>query len=101
MRPLRGFPQKENDTKLRSEDIAYTVKAMLEMDDRGFLPELSVFATNPVRLEGAVMVMGARAVFSKPAPVPGSTAEKATAAGGARVVRGLVEDSELVAGHLL
>jgi len=43
-----GFPQKENDTKLRSEDIAYTVKAMLEMDDRGFLPELSVFATNPV-----------------------------------------------------
>jgi hypothetical protein len=23
------------------------VKAMLEMDDRGFAPELSVFATNP------------------------------------------------------
>ncbi len=43
-----GFAQKKNETKLRSEDIAYVVKAMLEMDDRGFTPELSVFATNPV-----------------------------------------------------
>src|SRR5208282_1172793 len=34
-----GFEQKENDTKLRSEDIAYVVKVMLEMNDRGFLPE--------------------------------------------------------------
>jgi len=42
-----GFEQKENDTKLRSEDIAYVVKVMLEMNDRGFLPETSVFATNP------------------------------------------------------
>ena len=25
-----------------------TVKAILEMDDRGFTPEVSVFATNPV-----------------------------------------------------
>lgn len=42
-----GLTQKENATKLRSEDIAYMVKAILEMDDRGFTPELSVFATNP------------------------------------------------------
>jgi 3-oxoacyl-[acyl-carrier protein] reductase len=43
-----GLPQKQNETKLRSEDIAYVVRAMLEMDDRGFIPELSAFATNPV-----------------------------------------------------
>src|SRR5712692_6128614 len=30
-----GFEQKENPTKLRGEDIAHMVKAMLEMDDRG------------------------------------------------------------------
>src|SRR5579862_7388096 len=42
-----GLSQKENATKLRGEDIAYVVKAILEMDDRGFTPELSVFATNP------------------------------------------------------
>jgi 3-oxoacyl-[acyl-carrier protein] reductase len=43
-----GFAQKENATKLRGEEIAHIVKAALEMDDRGFTPELSVFATNPV-----------------------------------------------------
>ena len=42
-----GLPQKENPTKLHGEDIAHIVRAMLEMDDRGFTPELSVFATNP------------------------------------------------------
>ena len=42
-----GLAQKENASKLRSEDIAYVVKAMLEMDERGFAPELSIFATNP------------------------------------------------------
>jgi 3-oxoacyl-[acyl-carrier protein] reductase len=42
-----GFPQKDNPSKLRGEDIAHAVKAILEMDDRGFTPELSVFATNP------------------------------------------------------
>ena len=40
--------QKANETKLRGEEIAFMVKAALEMDDRGFTPELSVFATNPV-----------------------------------------------------
>ena len=42
-----GYAQKENLTKLRSEDIAHMVKAILEMDDRGFTPELTIFATNP------------------------------------------------------
>ena len=42
-----GLPQKENATKLRGEEIAYMVKAILEMDDRGFTPELSIFASNP------------------------------------------------------
>ena len=42
-----GFTQKENPTKLRSEDIAHAVRAVLEMNDRGFTTELTVFATNP------------------------------------------------------
>jgi 3-oxoacyl-[acyl-carrier protein] reductase len=43
-----GLPQnKENPTKLRGEDIAHAVKSALEMDERGFTPELTVFATNP------------------------------------------------------
>ena len=42
-----GLTQSENPTKLRGEDIAHAVKAALEMDDRGFIPELTVFATNP------------------------------------------------------
>jgi len=44
---VAGFEQEQNETKLRAEDIAYMVKAVLEMDDRGFTPELSIFATNP------------------------------------------------------
>lgn len=44
-----GFPQAaDNPTKLRGEDIAHMIKAVLEMEDRGFTPELSIFATNPV-----------------------------------------------------
>lgn len=42
-----NLPQKDNATKLRGEDIAFMVKAVLEMEDRGFTPELSIFATNP------------------------------------------------------
>jgi 3-oxoacyl-[acyl-carrier protein] reductase len=42
-----GFAQKDNPTKLRGEDIAHAVRAVLEMDDRGFTTELTVFATNP------------------------------------------------------
>ena len=46
--PTAGLPQKANETKLRGEEIAHAVKAALEMDDRGFTTELTVFATNPV-----------------------------------------------------
>lgn len=42
-----GFDQKDNPTKLHAEDIAHMVKCVLEMDDRGFTTELTVFATNP------------------------------------------------------
>jgi 3-oxoacyl-[acyl-carrier protein] reductase len=43
-----GLPQnKENPTKLRGEDIAHAVRTALEMHDRGFTIETTVFATNP------------------------------------------------------
>jgi len=42
-----GFEQKSNATKLLPADIAHAVKAVLEMEDRGFVTELTVFATNP------------------------------------------------------
>jgi 3-oxoacyl-[acyl-carrier protein] reductase len=43
-----GLAQKSSDpTKLRGDEIAHAVKAALEMDDRGFITELTVFATNP------------------------------------------------------
>ena len=37
----------EEDNKLRAHEIGYAIKAVLEMDDRGFIPELQVWATNP------------------------------------------------------
>jgi 3-oxoacyl-[acyl-carrier protein] reductase len=40
-----GRPQ--SDRKLRSAEIAHAALSMLEMDDRGFITELSVWATNP------------------------------------------------------
>ncbi|MEA2237125.1 MAG: 3-oxoacyl-[acyl-carrier protein] reductase [Thermoanaerobaculia bacterium] len=40
-----GRPQ--SDRKLRAEEIAHAALSMLEMDDRGFITELSVWATNP------------------------------------------------------
>jgi 3-oxoacyl-[acyl-carrier protein] reductase len=43
-----GFEQKVNDSKLRASEIAHAVRAALEMDDRGFTTEVTVFATNPV-----------------------------------------------------
>jgi 3-oxoacyl-[acyl-carrier protein] reductase len=42
-----GFQQRDNPTKLRGEDIALMVRSILEMDERGFTTELTVFATNP------------------------------------------------------
>ncbi|BDS10205.1 SDR family oxidoreductase [Aureispira anguillae] len=35
------------DYKLTPTEIAHSIKAVLEMDDRGMVPELSVWATNP------------------------------------------------------
>ena len=37
----------ENPTKLQADDIAHAVRSALEMHDRGFVTELTVFATNP------------------------------------------------------
>jgi len=37
----------EISNKLRSEEIAHTIVSTLKMDDRGFIPEVSVWATNP------------------------------------------------------
>lgn len=36
-----------NPTKLEGAQIAHLIKAMLEMDDKGFIPEAGVWATNP------------------------------------------------------
>jgi 3-oxoacyl-[acyl-carrier protein] reductase len=43
-----GFARKANESKLRGEEIAHAVKAILEMDDRGFTTEVAIFATNPI-----------------------------------------------------
>lgn len=43
----QGIERNEQANRLRSVEIAHAVKAALEMDDRGFIPELTVFATNP------------------------------------------------------
>ncbi len=37
----------EEAKKLRSEEIAHVIKSVLELDDRGFIPEVTVWATNP------------------------------------------------------
>jgi len=39
--------REEKSNKLTSDEIAHTIKMMLEMDDRGMIPELSVWASNP------------------------------------------------------
>ncbi len=36
-----------NDSKLQTTEIAHVVLSMLEMNDRGFITEATVFATNP------------------------------------------------------
>src|SRR5581483_10320805 len=38
-----GFAQKDHPSKLQPEDIAHAIRSVLEMNDRGFTPELSVF----------------------------------------------------------
>ncbi len=42
-----GREQTLSEKKLRPEEIAAAVVGALEIDDRGFIPEFSVFATNP------------------------------------------------------
>lgn len=43
-----GFGERQyNKSKLIAEDIALTICDMLSMHDRGFIPETSVWATNP------------------------------------------------------
>ena len=42
-----GKERKEVSNKLRSYEIAHTIVSTLEMDDRGFIPEVTVWATNP------------------------------------------------------
>lgn len=37
----------EESNKLRSKDIVHCILSTLELDERGFIPELSIFATNP------------------------------------------------------
>lgn len=42
-----GREQEFNPKKLRPQEIADAIVGALEIDDRGFIPEFSVFATNP------------------------------------------------------
>ena len=39
--------REEQPNRLRSQEIAHAIKSALQMDDRGFIPELTVYATNP------------------------------------------------------
>ncbi len=42
-----GRQQQATDNKLRGQEIADAIVGALKIDDRGFIPEFSVFATNP------------------------------------------------------
>ena len=42
-----GYTQDPSEKKLRPEEIADAVVGALKVDARGFIPEFSVFATNP------------------------------------------------------
>lgn len=42
-----GIEQTLSEKKLRPQEIAAAIVGALEIDDRGFIPEFSVFATNP------------------------------------------------------
>lgn len=42
-----GRERPQSDRKLRSLEIAQAILSMLELDDRGFVTEISVWATNP------------------------------------------------------
>ncbi|MBK9098694.1 MAG: SDR family oxidoreductase [bacterium] len=42
-----GRERKEVSNKLRGIEIAHSIVSTLEMDDRGFIPEVTIWATNP------------------------------------------------------
>lgn len=42
-----GYDQTADETKLRGEEIAHVILSMLELEDRGFVTETAVWATNP------------------------------------------------------
>ena len=42
-----GYEQQQSEKKLRGKEIADAVIGVLKLDERGFVPELAVFATNP------------------------------------------------------
>ena len=42
-----GYEQQASPKKLRPEEIADAIIGALKLDNRGFIPEFSVFATNP------------------------------------------------------
>ncbi len=42
-----GIEHPEEPKKLRPAEIAHAIVSALEMDDRGFIPELTIWATNP------------------------------------------------------
>jgi 3-oxoacyl-[acyl-carrier protein] reductase len=42
-----GVPREPSDKKLRPQEIADAIVGALKVDSRGFVPEFSVFATNP------------------------------------------------------
>ena len=44
---VAGYEQKVSEKKLRAREIADAIVGALKIDDRGFIPEFSVFATNP------------------------------------------------------
>jgi 3-oxoacyl-[acyl-carrier protein] reductase len=39
--------RRETDSKLGPDQLAQTISAILELPDKAFIPELSVWATNP------------------------------------------------------
>lgn len=42
-----GTPKAEEDNKLRATEIAHVIISQLQMDNRGFVPEVTIWATNP------------------------------------------------------
>lgn len=41
------FERSEQPNKLRPQEISDTILSLIKMDDRGFIPEVTVWATNP------------------------------------------------------